>query len=328
MTNSEQPQNFLIEDSGINDQDLRNVARNLAIFINEVAQMPPFEPNVDIEELNRKYSSELYPKPLTYTHQVMRYLLESVRDSLLAISNMFHADPMTFIPAAALVRQIAEYSAAVYYISDASDSAQMRIAKAIDMTKTSLLENEGGQHHHPDVRKFYSEGKDRTAGWKGTTDLPKVKERFGGNAASVKRLFENLPDEKLGKGYYNRLSGLTHPSVVDLVHAKEMMWRENRPMQSMYYGDAVFNIILGLRCAYTALARSIQFHVPRTELEYGLLNAKINQFRWFIEELVIRQLSFQKTYSEIVSEAYKIAGLKEPDGLSFEKQSGNSPEDH
>lgn len=327
MANSEQPQNFLVEDSGINDQDLRNISRNLATFINEVAQIPPSEPDVNIEELDRKYSSKLYPKPLTYTHQVMRYLLEGVRDSLLAISNMFYADPMTYIPAAGIVRQITEYSAAVYYISDKADSAQMRIAKALDMTKSSLLDNENGEQHHPDVRKFYAEGKDRTAGWKGSTDLPKVKERFGGNGASVKRLFENLPDEHLGKGYYNRLSGLTHPSVVDLVHAKEMMWRENRPMQSMYYGDAVFVIILGLRCAYTALGRAIQFHAPRTDLEYGLLNAKSQQFRWFIEELMVRQISFQKTYPELVFEVYRIAGLEKPDGLSFDVQPGNPPEE-
>lgn len=311
-SNEGTPQNPA-EMSGINDQDVRNLVLNLATFINDLVQIPPYEPNVDMAEIDASYSSTLYQAPLTYTHQLMRYLLEGVRDSLLGISNTFSCNSISYIPAAALVRQIAEYSAAVSYISDPADSAQMRISKMLDMTLSSLVQNENSGHHHPKVRQFYARSRDRIAGWKGGTDLPRVKKRFVNKSHAVAELFKDLPDEYLGKGYYDRLSGLAHPSVVDLTHAMELMWRENPAMQATHYGEACADILVGARCAFFAVVRSTQFHVPRTELERDLVQVRIEQLRWFITELLARLSAFRKTASERADEAFRFAGMERPD---------------
>lgn len=312
--NEEAPQNPA-DMAGINDQDLRTTALNMASFINDFVQIPPYEPNVDMKEIDAAYSWELYRAPLTYTHQLMRYLLEGVRDSLWAISNTFSHDPMCYIPVAGLVRQAAEYSAAVHYLTDTSDSAQIRIAKMLDMTLDSLKNNSRAGLHHPDVRKFYKQSMDRIAGWQGGTDLPKVRDRFNKKSHAVAKLFKDMPDEYLGKGYYDRLSGLAHPSAVDLTHAMELMWRESPPMRAAHYGEACSDILVGLRCALTAVVRSIPFHVPRTELERDLVQAKTQQLNWMIMELIARLIAFRKTTPERMDEAYRSIGIDKPEGF-------------
>lgn len=309
----EPPQNVAI--TNLNDQDFRTVALNLATFINDLVPLPFYEPDADIVEIDAAYSWELYKAPLTYTHQLRRYLLEGVRDSLWVISNSFSNNSMSYIPSAALVRQVAEYSAAAFYISDAEDSARTRIAKMVDMTISSLKDNEHSLEHHPDVRDFYKRSKGRIASWKSGTDLPEVKgaNKFGHKSDAMKKLFENLPDEDLGRGYYNRLSGFAHPSAVHLTHAMEMMWRENPPMQAMHYGDACWDVLVGIRCALVAVERSIPFHVPRTELERDVIQVRIHQFRWLIVELLVRVANFRRMAPRLADEAFRVAGIEKPD---------------
>ena len=315
MTGNEGTPPNPVEMSGINDQDLRNLALNLATFINDLVQIPAYEPGVDMAEIDAAYTSKVYQAPLSYTHEVMRYLLEGVRDSLVAISNIFSHNPMSYIPTAAVVRQITEYSATACYISDPADSAHMRISKMIDMSVASLTKNENSGHHHPEVRQFFSRSRDRVAGWRGSTDLPKVTKPFVNKSHAVAELFKDLPDEYLGKGYYDRLSGLAHPSVIDLTHAMELMWRDNPAMQAAHYGEACADVLVGIRCAFFAVARATHFHAPRTNLERDLIIVKTEQIRWFITELLARLSAFRATATERANEAYRFAGIDRPDGF-------------
>ncbi len=220
---------------------------------------------------------------------------------MLALSQIFSANPTSRIPVAAIVRQIAEYSASAYYLSDSNDTAEVRIAKMLKIYRPSLNEKGYGP---PALHELYDEVDRILNDWQSRSMLPKVDKRKV-NTEAVKDLFKGYPDENLGDEYYRKLSGLTHASPRDLTQLLETTWRDNAEMQAVHYGESVADVAIAFRSAFVALRRAIQFCSGASELEIGMTRLNLQHFGLLISEMMMRVSSFWSRVPTLTEEAYE-----------------------
>lgn len=294
--------------TGIDDQAIRNSCQWIANFINDVVQLPFYEPHGSIDEIDEKFKTVIFPKPLTYTHQLIQFLLEGVRDSMLAASQIFSTNSSSRIPITALTRQITEYCASAYYLSDPSDSPEMRISKMLFVYRSSLNEKGFG---HPDLHKLYDEANRILSDWQNESALPKT-DGPGKITEAVKKLFTGFPDESLGREYYRKLSGLTHGSPRDLTQLLEITWRDNPQMQAMHYGEAVADMALGFRSAFAVMLRVITLYSGKSEFEIAMTRIRLRHFGLGIEEVMVMLGGFWSRVPKLTDDAYTSKGLEPP----------------
>lgn len=296
--------------TGIDDGNIRNFCLSVAGFINEVSQYEIYEHNGSISEIDSAFKTVIFPAPLSYTHQLIRYFLEGVRDGLVGISNIFSHDAVSHVPIAVLSRQIVEYSASAHYLSDPDDVPEMRLAKMLSMYKPSLVKRRNGS---PAVQELYDQANRILSHWQGGTSLPAASPPFGSITDAVARLLGGFTDRKVSDGYYRRLSGLAHGSPRDLTELYEVTWRESKEMLAVHYGEAVGDVTVGLRSAFAAMLRAIQLHAAPSELERQLLGLKMKQFGLIIDEMTVRLGEFWKTdVPRLAGEAYASRGMERP----------------
>ncbi|MFV8165301.1 hypothetical protein ACNQVK_24950 [Mycobacterium sp. 134] len=297
--------------TGIDDGTVREYCLSIARLIDDTAHYAPHEPGGEIKEIDEAFSSAIFSAPLSYTHQLIGYYLNGVRDGLFALSQMFSQHAHSHIPAAVLTRQIVEYSASAYYLCDPHDSREMRIAKMLSMYKKGLL-----QKHlpAPGVHELYVAVNRVLNDWHSGASLPTPSPPFGSITKAVASLLTDFTHEAVAEGSYRRLSGLAHASPRDLTSLYELMWRDSKQMQAVHYAATVGDIAVALRSSFAAMTRAYSVRSVPSELDQRLLQIKLQHFGLMIDELTARLGKFWKVDApRLTTDAYASRGMQPPD---------------
>lgn len=288
--------------AGIDDGMLRNYCTSAAWFIDHLDHFVAHEPEGVIADVDKKFTSEIFPAPMSYTHELMGHFLEGARHGLLAIVRLFSADDTVHIPVAVIARQIVEYCACAYYLADPQDAPEMRLAKMVSLYRSSLVRR---TLPNPATNAIYAEGARQLDDWRSLGLLPNAAPGFTTIERAIANLLESFTNGQVAVGHYRRLSGLVHASPRDVTALLEPTWRDSAEMNAVHYCEAIGDVAVALRSVFAVVARVIAFRVPPSHRERDLVGVYLRQFALMIEEITIRLGDFWKNnVARLVGAAY------------------------
>ncbi|KXO91293.1 hypothetical protein AXK61_06995 [Tsukamurella pseudospumae] len=242
-------------------------------MMSAVAQLPYREPTVsNIDEYDAEHGGGAIPDPLLTAQRYTRFYLLGAGDFVFSLGKLLSLEqPMVMSPAV-LARSAAEYSSRCVYVSDPTDSPEMRISKAMNLCRDGFNDHGVGK---PDADPELIELAKGFNDWSSQRSLPKAP------LPNYTNLIHQLSPE-MGRREYQRLSGVAHANAITLSGAVISAQLESDHNVDQSWRNALFASHCGVLAAMSVclLRDGDLTQVSSCFSAFKHYELKYNQFVW------------------------------------------------